>query len=264
MRYVVGRKISMLRAPVRIFWLLCNVTLGLVPSLLFFAWVERNCSLPWLPIEWGWPWISLSHWPVLPQAVWNACLFLLFSFFHSALAQARVQQAVQKLIPLQAVRSFYLAFTGISLIVLMALWQSTGTILWSLPLPATALGAISFLIFWGLFLISMRMVARLDFLEFMGLRQLYQSAEGAGRPQGTPRLIEDGIYARIRHPIYFFTLLAFAAAPFMTLDRAIVLGASALYLAIGIPIEERKLVTLFGESYVEYRKRVPAVLPRFK
>ena len=31
--------------------------------------------------------------------------------------------------------------------------------------------------------------------------------------------------------------------------------------ADGIPVEERKLVRLFGDAYVEYRRRVPALLP---
>src|SRR4051812_47349790 len=52
----------------RIFFLLLNIGLGILPSLAFFAWVERNASLPWVGIEWGWPWISLQAWPTAALA----------------------------------------------------------------------------------------------------------------------------------------------------------------------------------------------------
>ena len=58
------------------------------------------------------------------------------------------------------------------------------------------------------------------------------------------------------------TLLAFAVAPMMTLDRALLTAAVCAYLVIAIPIEERKLVAIFGKAYLDYRKRVPAVIPR--
>ena len=37
-----------------------------------------------------------------------------------------------------------------------------------------------------------------------------------------------------------------------------------LYLVIGAHVEERRLVMHFGESYNEYRRRVPMFIPRFR
>lgn len=48
----------------------------------------------------------------------------------------------------------------------------------------------------------------------------------------------------------------------MTLDRMLLVASMALYLIIAIPIEERKLIALFGQDYEEYRLKVPAVIPR--
>src|SRR5262249_25457720 len=119
-------------------------------------------------------------------------------------------------------------------------------------------------LFWGFMALSGFVVRHHDFFEFSGLRQLYQRADEVGRPTGMPRLVDTGIYGVIRHPMYFFTLAAMLVCPLMTLDLAIVFAASALYLAVGIPIEERKLVTTFGEPYLQYRSRVPALIPKFK
>jgi protein-S-isoprenylcysteine O-methyltransferase Ste14 len=41
-----------------------------------------------------------------------------------------------------------------------------------------------------------------------------------------------------------------------------VLAGSTLYLAFGVPVEERKLRAQFGPNYDEYRRRVPALIPR--
>jgi protein-S-isoprenylcysteine O-methyltransferase Ste14 len=34
-----------------------------------------------------------------------------------------------------------------------------------------------------------------------------------------------------------------------------------LYLAVGIPYEERKLISIFGKEYELYRHRVSALIP---
>ncbi|MGZ3688566.1 MAG: methyltransferase family protein, partial [Bdellovibrionota bacterium] len=79
---------------------------------------------------------------------------------------------------------------------------------------------------------------------------------------GNEKLIATGFYRYVRHPIYTFTLLAFLVAPLMTLDRMLVVISVSLYLAVAIPVEERKLIAIFGKDYEAYRKRVPAVIPK--
>lgn len=78
------------------------------------------------------------------------------------------------------------------------------------------------------------------------------------------RLITSGMHGRVRHPIYLahlanligWTLLTGSAALIALLGFAILTGAFMLQL------EERELVRRFGESYREYQRRVPQVLPR--
>ncbi len=86
------------------------------------------------------------------------------------------------------------------------------------------------------------------------------------RPQpGCTRLLQEGIYARLRHPRYLavsFALLALAL--FCNyLATWLLLGLWLLALPGLVVLEERELVERFGEPYVQYARRVPRFLPRF-
>lgn len=243
-------------------WLFANLILGFVPSALFFIWVERNLALPFLPIELGWPWISLSNSDLVWICLFDSLLIFAFGFIHSMLAQPQSAKFLSGIIPAPAFRSFYIAITGLSLFLVMALWQHTGVVLWTLPLSFPPLTAISLLVYWTLMGAAIWFLARFDWIQFAGFRQLMTGSEG--QSVGTPRLITTGAYAWVRHPAYAATLSAFLITPYMTLDRMILTLVMALYLVAATPIEERKLVATFGDAYIQYSSQVPALIPIFR
>ncbi|MEF8845213.1 MAG: 1-acyl-sn-glycerol-3-phosphate acyltransferase [Bacteroidales bacterium] len=80
------------------------------------------------------------------------------------------------------------------------------------------------------------------------------------------RLIEKGMYAVWRHPIYLFAFIALlglsmASGSFGFIS--IVMPVFIIALTIYIYVEETYLVRKFGNKYIAYRKRVPIVVPRF-
>jgi protein-S-isoprenylcysteine O-methyltransferase Ste14 len=86
-------------------------------------------------------------------------------------------------------------------------------------------------------------------------------------PDSHPRvLLTAGIYARIRHPRYLEVLLGFAG--FALVSNYLAAYGATAFLALGIlvliPIEERELADEFGAAYEEVRRRVPALVPRFR
>ena len=105
--------------------------------------------------------------------------------------------------------------------------------------------------------------------EFCGIAQIFQnltcpyssSMESEKRTTGNQALITSGLFRLCRHPLYLFTLLALFITPVMSLDRLVIIVYAFLYLLIGIPIEERKLIQIFGQDYIDYQQRVPAVMP---
>jgi protein-S-isoprenylcysteine O-methyltransferase Ste14 len=82
--------------------------------------------------------------------------------------------------------------------------------------------------------------------------------------QGSPRILDTGIYGRVRHPMYLGTLLvylAFVLATFSLLSFAVWVGIFLLYDKMA-SYEEEDLVRLFGDAYRNYQKNVPKWLPR--
>jgi protein-S-isoprenylcysteine O-methyltransferase Ste14 len=82
--------------------------------------------------------------------------------------------------------------------------------------------------------------------------------------QQEQRLIVSGIRARVRHPIYlahFCEMLAWSAGTGLAVCYGLALFALVTG-AVMIRMEERELEERLGEAYREYRKRVPALLPR--
>lgn len=77
-------------------------------------------------------------------------------------------------------------------------------------------------------------------------------------------LVTQGPYSMCRNPLYVGTLLmAFSVAVFLqsvTLFVAIVV-VGGLYLWITVPIEERRLLALYGDQFQAYCRRVPRLVP---
>ena len=74
----------------------------------------------------------------------------------------------------------------------------------------------------------------------------------------------DGIYARVRHPRYAAMLISTLGACLMAARPAMWCAAAVWAVVVGLMVreEERELVARFGDAYEEYRRRVPAVIPR--
>jgi len=98
-----------------------------------------------------------------------------------------------------------------------------------------------------------------------GDRALGKARTPFPRPQESSALIQHGIYARVRHPLYTAVML-------MSLGWAFIWQSwpATVVALVQIPLfvfksrhEERWLREKFPD-YADYAKRVPAFLPRFR
>ncbi|MDX1492640.1 MAG: isoprenylcysteine carboxylmethyltransferase family protein [Longimicrobiales bacterium] len=79
-------------------------------------------------------------------------------------------------------------------------------------------------------------------------------------------LLQEGIYGQIRHPRYVEVVLGtWAYALFANYLGSYVVAALTIpFIHAIVLVEEAELRRRFGERYVEYSRRVPRYLPRFK
>ena len=84
------------------------------------------------------------------------------------------------------------------------------------------------------------------------------------RTDRRPELVTDGIYARVRHPLYLATIMVFGAMAFLYPFPVVMVFAFSMiaYTIIGAYLEERKLLLHYGQEYRDYRKNAGFILPR--
>jgi protein-S-isoprenylcysteine O-methyltransferase Ste14 len=101
-------------------------------------------------------------------------------------------------------------------------------------------------------------------IRYISIRTLGRSFTAHLRVNEGRRLIQEGIYKRLRHPSYFGMIFSFLGLPlaFCSLYGVIymvVVGIPGLIFRINL--EEKFLVGEFGSEYIEYRKRTSKLIP---
>lgn len=98
--------------------------------------------------------------------------------------------------------------------------------------------------------------------EFLGLSQIKKNDADL---ENRNELKTGGLLSKIRHPLYSATILLVVGFWFFspTLANSITVGSALVYLYIGIQLEEKKLIRHFGKAYLDYKKRVPMLIPKF-
>jgi len=126
--------------------------------------------------------------------------------------------------------------------------EGTGAVLLRLAQAVGALGLV------GALLVT-------DVWRFTGIRQAVAYLRGEPLPLPEPPLVINGMYRLVRHPLYFFSLLALWPMPVMTVNLLLFNIGATLYFVIGSRVEERRLVQSYGEAYRAYQQRVPGLIP---
>lgn len=186
----------------------------------------------------------------------NTLLLAVFAVQHSVMARPFFKRAWTRIVPAAVERSTYVLFSSLALILLFALWQPMGGIVWDLQgSAARTLLHVAYAFGWALVLYS---TFAIDHFDLFGLRQVWCYARGV--PFVPTAFKQPWLYRVVRHPLYVGWFFVFWATPTMTLAHLFFAIATTVYTLLAIQLEERDLEDLHPE-YVDYRKRVPALIP---
>lgn len=182
-----------------------------------------------------------------------AAYFLL----HSTLASLMVKRWLERSRPhwLPAYRLFFNA-TAIILVLPLVwltysidaapLWQWSGVLGW----VANGLALLAIAGF-------MWTILYYDSGEFIGTRQL---RERESRVEDQEHLHISPVHRYVRHPWYFFALVLMWTRD-MNAPLLITVSMASLYFLFGSRLEERKLLSSYGDAYARYREVVPGIVP---
>ena len=186
----------------------------------------------------------------------NVVLLAAFAVQHSVMARPAFKRWWTRMVPESIERSTYVLLSSLLLGLLYWQWRTIEGTVWDIewaPLRAViwTVAALGWLTVLG----STFMI---NHFELFGLQQVF--AVWRGKPADTG-FRTTMLYHVVRHPLLLGFLVAFWAAPTMTAGHLLFTLGTTAYILIAIRFEEHDLVSVFGDTYREYRRHVPMLFP---
>jgi len=99
----------------------------------------------------------------------------------------------------------------------------------------------------------------LGHFDMFGLKQVL--ARWQSRQYVEPGFRQPGLYRFLRQPMMVGFVIAFWAAPEMSIGRLLFAGVASAYILVAVRFEEHDLRAQLGDDYVRYAEEVPRFVP---
>ena len=197
--------------------------------------------------------------PLAQRLLIDALLLGLFAIQHSVMARPWFKRKWTRIVTPLLERSTYVLMASLLLLLLFWQWRPLGLerVAWNVENSTVRLVLQGlFWIGWLTVLLSTFMV---NHFELFGLTQVYHYLKGKELPP--PSFRTPAFYKGVRHPIMLGFIIAFWATPRMSMAHLFFAVMTTAYILVAIQLEERDLIHMFGDRYLEYRKHVSMLAP---
>lgn len=184
----------------------------------------------------------------------NFLILVLFGLHHSVAARSSFKEKLTKFMPAEIERSTYVMISGIFMFAICFYWQPLVGTIWSTDNTIVVLIMKSIHVLGWLTLVAATF--EIDHFHLMGLKQ----SLSMNPPEGD-KLNESFLYSIVRHPIQTGVLMGIWSTANMSMTQFMLSFCLTLYIFIGLYYEEKSLISHFGDLYLDYKKRVPGVMP---
>jgi protein-S-isoprenylcysteine O-methyltransferase Ste14 len=213
-------------------------------SIGLFAWDARPTFVPMM-------------WPPGAALAFDAFLSLVFFVQHSGMVRRPFRARLASVLPARYDGVFYATSSGLTLMLVVVLWQRVDTPVFRLEGVARWIAVAFSGLAAALLVISGYAVRRT--IDIFGLRPI--RAHLRGRPLPSAPFSVDGPFRWVRHPLYSCILALLWARPEMMADGLLLSILWSGWIVAGTVLEERDLVADFGDVYRRYQQQVPMLVP---
>lgn len=193
----------------------------------------------------------------LPAIAIDSVLLGLFAVQHSVMARPGFKKWITRYIHPAVERSTFVLLSSLLLILLFWQWRSIDVVVWEASGAAAVILQSLYFVGWGIVLLATFMINHFD---LFGLKQVLDNLKNKQAVDADFKI--NWFYRIVRHPLMLGFIIAFWSSPLMTVGHLLFSFATTAYILIAIKFfEEKDLIKEHGSKYLEYRKKVPMLIP---
>jgi protein-S-isoprenylcysteine O-methyltransferase Ste14 len=201
--------------------------------------------------------------PVWLALVVDVALLSLFAVQHSVMARPWFKRRWTRVVAPSVERSTYMLATNLVLALAMWQWRPVHLEAWPDQVWSVQNG-VARAVLWTVYGVGWAVVllatVQIGHFDMFGVKQVL--ARARERAYVEPGFSEPWLYRLVRHPLMVGFLIAFWAAPDMSVGRLVYAGTASAYILVGVRFEERDLRRQLGGAYERYLTEVPGFVPR--